>query len=268
MAAACTSARCASLPAWLPPPFLQVVHGHYQGTYGDCQKCQLGLSLAHLQIWRQMIAAGIPRAFVFEDDVVFHQDFSTLFPQYWRQVPEDALVVWVGYSRTDQHFYCRWARLAVEAGQQAGLAAQQAAVRCWRAAGATSGVRLVMPAAAASCQGAGAGAAEQSSAAWLAMPAMFGTPCLAHHVCILLTIAPPIARAAATLQENDRPGRDGAAGGAGGRGRAVDDARAHRDAGGRSAAGARHVGAAARPRVIPRRALPAGPGAGAGSDCG
>jgi hypothetical protein len=109
----------------LLPSACQVVHGHYEGQYGDCQKCQLGLSLAHLQIWRRMIAERIPRAWVFEDDVVFHQDFSTLFPVYWRQVPEDALVVWVGHSRIDYDFYCRcgcrcrpgWrARLAGQAG--------------------------------------------------------------------------------------------------------------------------------------------------------
>jgi hypothetical protein len=86
----------------------QVVHGHYEGQYGDCQKCQLGLSLAHLDIWRRMIAARTPRAWIFEDDVVFHQDFHLLFPKYWQQVPEDAVLVWVGYSRTDQSFYCRW----------------------------------------------------------------------------------------------------------------------------------------------------------------
>lgn len=86
---------------------LHTIHGNYKGEYGKCQYCQLGLSLAHLEVWRTMIAKNIPRAWVLEDDVIFHDDFNNLFPKYWQQVPHDALMVWVGHSRTDVDFRCR-----------------------------------------------------------------------------------------------------------------------------------------------------------------
>ena len=41
---------------------------------------QLGLAVALLDIWNRMVQGNIPAAYVFEDDVLFHDQFEILFP--------------------------------------------------------------------------------------------------------------------------------------------------------------------------------------------
>ena len=58
---------------------------------------QVGLSLAHLAAWDTIISQDLPGAWIFEDDVVAHEDFATLFPRYWATVPADYEVIWLGH---------------------------------------------------------------------------------------------------------------------------------------------------------------------------
>ena len=62
---------------------------------------QVGLSLAHMAAWQQIIDRNLPGGWIFEDDVVFHDNFTELFPKYWAQVPEDYEVIWLGHLPID-----------------------------------------------------------------------------------------------------------------------------------------------------------------------
>ena len=57
--------------------------------------CRVGLSWAVHQIWKAIAASGVPGLFL-EDDVLFHDDTSTLLPLYWKQVPPDYEIVYLG----------------------------------------------------------------------------------------------------------------------------------------------------------------------------
>ena len=49
-------------------------------SYLPCCFMQLGLAVALLDIWNRMVQGNIPAAYVFEDDVLFHDQFEILFP--------------------------------------------------------------------------------------------------------------------------------------------------------------------------------------------
>ena len=74
---------------------LEIIYGDYDSRYGDVP--QIGLSLAHMKIWDDIVDQRLSGAWVFEDDVLFHDDFDSLFPMYWAKVPLDYEVIWVGH---------------------------------------------------------------------------------------------------------------------------------------------------------------------------
>ena len=75
---------------------LEAIDGTYNGEYGDAE--WIPLSLALLRIWEKIVDENLDAAWVFEDDVIFHDDFNDLFPLYWEKVPEDYEVVYVGHN--------------------------------------------------------------------------------------------------------------------------------------------------------------------------
>lgn len=84
---------------------LHFIDGTYKGQHGcvlcgnrcDPGGCQIGLSLAHLAAWEAVVERNLSAAWVFENDVIFHQDFTVLFPEYWQQVPSDFEILWLGF---------------------------------------------------------------------------------------------------------------------------------------------------------------------------
>ena len=82
---------------------LQYIYGTYnisEYAVGNQMPMYLGLPLAHLQAWDDIVARNLPAAWIFEDDVLFHDDFDDLFPVYWGAVPADYEVVYVGHNPT------------------------------------------------------------------------------------------------------------------------------------------------------------------------
>ncbi|CAL8466291.1 g5827 [Coccomyxa elongata] len=63
---------------------------------GSADDCQFGLTQSHVNVWKALAASEHGAAWVFEDDVVFHDDFLTLFPQYWAAVPPNYEYIAVG----------------------------------------------------------------------------------------------------------------------------------------------------------------------------
>ena len=41
---------------------------------------QIALNEATRKIWRKIVEGNISAAYIFEDDVIFHQDLATVFP--------------------------------------------------------------------------------------------------------------------------------------------------------------------------------------------
>jgi hypothetical protein len=67
---------------------------------------QVGLSLAHMAAWQAIIDRDLPGGWIFEDDVVAHEDFAALFPRYWALVPSDYEVIWLGHLPIDGTVSC------------------------------------------------------------------------------------------------------------------------------------------------------------------
>lgn len=55
-----------------------------------------GCFLSHVLLWKKMIDEQIPWITVFEDDVLFHPEWTTLAPQYFEQTPTNFDVLYLG----------------------------------------------------------------------------------------------------------------------------------------------------------------------------
>jgi glycosyl transferase family 25 len=56
----------------------------------------IGCTLSHLELVRELKANSIPYALVLEDDITFIDDFNNLFQQYLEEVPEDWDMIYLG----------------------------------------------------------------------------------------------------------------------------------------------------------------------------
>lgn len=65
--------------------------------------CRLGLTLTNALIWRTITEENIKAAWIFEDDVLFHDDFHELWPSYWSQVPPDYELVYASAWSQSAH---------------------------------------------------------------------------------------------------------------------------------------------------------------------
>jgi len=63
-----------------------------------CSAGDIGCTLSHLRILNRAIKMGLKNYWVFEDDAQFHPDFNKLFKKYWKQVPPDWDMVYMGAS--------------------------------------------------------------------------------------------------------------------------------------------------------------------------
>jgi GR25 family glycosyltransferase involved in LPS biosynthesis len=56
-----------------------------------------GCASSHLKLWRMLADNNSDWVLVLEDDVNFHPQFSKVFSAYWKKVPKDAMIVYLGY---------------------------------------------------------------------------------------------------------------------------------------------------------------------------
>ena len=56
-----------------------------------------GCSASTYRIYQDIVQNGYKRVAIFEDDVIFHENFKELFPLYWQQVPNDMGWLFLGY---------------------------------------------------------------------------------------------------------------------------------------------------------------------------
>lgn len=83
----------------LEPVWLQ--HGNPMKRDADgflVNKGKQACALGHYDIWKRMMDEKISYAVVFEDDVLFHKDWHTLAPEFWRFTPRDFHVAYMGSS--------------------------------------------------------------------------------------------------------------------------------------------------------------------------
>lgn len=73
----------------------QLVEGPSQPK-GEVSMVRLGLTASHATAWKHIVDANLPGGLVFEDDVVFHNDFCDLLPKYWSKLPCDPSFVYIG----------------------------------------------------------------------------------------------------------------------------------------------------------------------------
>lgn len=74
-----------------PPKFL-----HNAPRYFKLGRGMQGCYLSHMSVWRHISDQGIPAAIVFEDDIIFHENWQELWPQYWEQTPKNLDVLYMG----------------------------------------------------------------------------------------------------------------------------------------------------------------------------
>ena len=56
-----------------------------------------GCALSHKRIWQKIVDENIEQALVLEDDVVFHEKFKQLLPEFWNDTPHENSMVFLGY---------------------------------------------------------------------------------------------------------------------------------------------------------------------------
>jgi GR25 family glycosyltransferase involved in LPS biosynthesis len=59
-------------------------------------KGKQGCMLSHLDLWKGIIENKLDRVTVFEDDVRFHSNWSSLAPQYMKHTPNDYHILYLG----------------------------------------------------------------------------------------------------------------------------------------------------------------------------
>lgn len=67
----------------------------------DKGKGLAGCAASHLSMWRHIADDKLDWTLILEDDAHFHPDFIKLFPEYWKNVPKDAIIVFPGYCCED-----------------------------------------------------------------------------------------------------------------------------------------------------------------------
>ena len=74
----------------------QVPPGH--GAYQESQSkfARAGLGSSHAAAWIEIVERGLDGGVVFEDDIIFHENFCSLLPEYWRELPCDPALVYLG----------------------------------------------------------------------------------------------------------------------------------------------------------------------------
>lgn len=56
-----------------------------------------GCIASHANMWRKIVADGIPITLICEDDIVLHENFQKLFPIFWQHIPVDFHMVQIGH---------------------------------------------------------------------------------------------------------------------------------------------------------------------------
>jgi len=64
--------------------------------YNFCSLAMIGCWLSHSSIWYEIIEKKLPFAIILEDDSYPIENFNTLFPTYWENIPKDWDVVYFG----------------------------------------------------------------------------------------------------------------------------------------------------------------------------
>jgi len=53
--------------------------------------------LSHIKLWEYIMNNKMGWTLILEDDAHFHPQFKDLLPKYWKDVPKDAKIVFLGY---------------------------------------------------------------------------------------------------------------------------------------------------------------------------
>lgn len=85
-----------------------------------------GCCLSHMNVWKYIIENDISMATIFEDDILFHEDFNYLSVKYWNRTPTsfDALFIGAQFDNinseliTRQPMYCLHAYIITREGAQ------------------------------------------------------------------------------------------------------------------------------------------------------
>lgn|SRR3990167_4148691 len=78
-------------------PFKMVSEGIIDRECGEMENSAvLGNICSHVSLWKKIVANGWKWTLVLEDDVKFHPDFCNIFDSYWKSVPKNADIVFLG----------------------------------------------------------------------------------------------------------------------------------------------------------------------------
>lgn len=57
---------------------------------------------SHISLWKHICENKMDWTLILEDDAHFHPKFKELFPEYWKNVPNDAIIVYPGYLTSEK----------------------------------------------------------------------------------------------------------------------------------------------------------------------
>jgi len=61
-----------------------------------CSKGNIGCNLSMLKVFLTIVQNKIPISTIFEDDVLFHTEWDTLAPEYYKHTPKDFDIIYMG----------------------------------------------------------------------------------------------------------------------------------------------------------------------------
>lgn len=77
-------------------------HKHPKRNEVSIRDGALGCTLSHFQIYKDADERGFDKIAVFEDDVLFEQDFNERFEEYYKQLPDDWGFLYFGGNNNAQ----------------------------------------------------------------------------------------------------------------------------------------------------------------------
>lgn len=72
-------------------------------TLVDNSRAASACSASHVRLWRHIAENKLDWTLILEDDAHFHPDFLSLFYKYWKQVPTNAKIIFLGHCYADRN---------------------------------------------------------------------------------------------------------------------------------------------------------------------
>ena len=69
----------------------------------NTNKLSMANTISHLSVWKKILESDIEEAILFEDDIFFHENWSSLHQKYYNETPTDYDIIYLGSGRCGEY---------------------------------------------------------------------------------------------------------------------------------------------------------------------